>query len=104
MKLPKNKKFYCKYCKKHTEHAVTQAKKRANRGSLKAGSLKRLEKRGSGKSGYGNHGKYSRKAISAFKRTGAKNSKKVDLRYKCNICKKTTVQNKGFRIKKVEMQ
>lgn len=101
MKITKKIKCYCKHCKKHTDHTVSQAKK-ANRGSLKKGALQRLEKRGSGTSGHGNHGKYSRKPISAWKRTGAKTSKKVDFRYKCSICKKTSVQNKGFRTKKVE--
>ncbi|HLC16543.1 MAG TPA: 50S ribosomal protein L44e, partial [Thermodesulfovibrionia bacterium] len=27
MKLPKNVKRYCPYCKKHTEHKVSQTKK-----------------------------------------------------------------------------
>ena len=101
MKIPKSQKSYCKYCKKHTEHAVAQAKKR-ERGALKRGSLARLEKRGSGKSGYGNKGKYSRKAISSWKRVGAKSSKKQDLRLKCKICGKTTIPKRNTRAKKVE--
>ena len=101
MKVPKKVKRYCKSCKKHTEHSVSTAKK-ANRGSLKKGSLPRLEKRGSGKAGHGNKGKFSRKAISAWKRTGAKTSKKTDLRYECKECKKSHVQRKGIRTKRVE--
>lgn len=92
LKIPKTKKTYCKYCKKNTEHAVALAKKR-ERGTLRKGSLARLTKRGSAKSGFGNHGKFSRKAISAWKRIGAKTSKKSDLRLKCKVCNKSTVKS-----------
>src|SRR3989344_5662391 len=102
MKIPKKTNRYCPFCKKHTEHAVSLAKKR-ERGSLKKGSLARLEKRGSGKAGFGNKGRFSKKAISGWKRTGAKSSKKVDLRYTCSKCKKTHVQKQGFRTKKPEL-
>lgn len=103
MKRPKKINKYCPFCKKHTEQEVSIAKKR-DRGSLKKGSLPRLEKRGSGTKGIGNHGKYSRKAKSAWKMSGAKTSKKPDLRYKCKICGKTSVQNKGTRSKKIEIK
>ncbi len=103
MKRPKKINKYCPFCKKHTEQEVSIAKKR-DRGSLKKGSLPRLEKRGSGTRGIGNHGKYSRKAKSAWKMSGAKTSKKPDLRYKCKLCGKTSVQNKGTRSKKIEIK
>ncbi len=103
MKIPKKINRYCKKCKKHTEHAVSQAKKK-ERGSLKRGSINRARKRGLGR-GFGNLGRYgSRPAISKFKMSGAKTSKKVDLRYKCKICGKSSVQKKGFRAKKVEFK
>ena len=100
MKIPKKIRRYCKYCHRHTEHSVSIAKKR-DRGSLKKGSLQRLEKRGSGKSGFGNKGKFSRGPISKWKRSGAKGSKKTDLRFKCAVCSKTSVQRAGIRSKKV---
>ena len=50
----------------------------------------------------GNLGRYSRKAISAWKMTGSKVSKKSDLRFQCKECKKTHVQRVGFRAKKLE--
>lgn len=100
MKIPKTVRTYCKHCKKHTEMAISVAKKK-ERGSLKRGSIQRSKKRGLGR-GFGNLGKYgSKPAISKFKRTGAKQSKKVDFRYKCKECGKITVQNKGIRMKKV---
>jgi len=103
MKIPKKMNRYCKHCKKHTEHSVAQAKKK-ERGSLKRGSINRARKRGHGR-GFGNLGRFgSRPAISKFKMSGAKSSKKVDLRYKCKECGKSSVQKKGFRTKKPEFK
>ena len=103
MKLKKKQSRFCKKCKKHTEQTVSIAKKR-DRGSLKKGSLARLAKRGSGKAGFGNKGKYSRKARSGWKRSGAKPAKKHDLRFKCKICGKMWVSaSKGIIAKKLEL-
>ncbi len=101
MKIPKLKKRYCPYCKKHTEHKVAQNKKR-NPSSLTYGSKYRAKKRGSAR-GAGNRGRYSKPAITKFKQTGSKVSKKTDLRYQCKECKKSHMQHKGMRAKKVEM-
>ena len=102
MKIPKKRKRFCKFCKIYTEHEASLAKKR-ERGSLKKGSIQRAKKRGRGRS-YGNVGRWgSKPAISKFKRTGAKISKKLDLRYKCTKCNKISVQKKGRRTKKGEL-
>ncbi len=103
MKIPKIRRTFCPFCKTQTEHIVTIAKKR-ERGSLKKGSIARLMKRGSGKAGFGNHGKFSRKAISAWKRVGAKSSKKSDFRLKCKVCNKTQVKSSGSRSKKLSIE
>lgn len=103
MKINKNINRYCKHCKKHTKQVISIAKKR-ERGSLKKGSLPRLEKRGSGTKGYGNKGKFSRKPMSGRKMYNKKSSKKLDLRYKCLVCNKMSVQKAGFRVKKVEFK
>ena len=102
MKLPKLIKRHCPYCKKHTEHKISQAKKRKPR-SMTYGSKLRAKRRGSAR-GIGNRGRYSKPAISKFKMTGKKMSKKTDLRYECKECKKTHMQKKGFRAKKVEFK
>ena len=102
MKLPKSIKRHCPYCKKHTEHKVAQAKKRKPR-SMTYGSKVRAKRRGSAR-GIGNRGRYSKPAISKFKMTGKKMSKKTDLRYECKECKKTHMQKKGLRAKKVEFK
>ena len=102
MKLPKNIKRYCPYCKKHTEHKVTLTKKK-NARSMTYGSKVRARRRGQAR-GKGNWGRYSKPAISKFKMTGRKTSKKVDLRYECKECKKQHVQKQGFRTKKIEFK
>ena len=101
MKAPKTKKAYCKNCKKHTDHKVSQIKTGTKRGSLKKGSLQRLGKRGSGRSGMGNHGKFSRPS-NLGKRHGAKNSKKATFKLTCMQCNKITMQVLR-RAKKVEL-
>ena len=104
MKLKKTIKRYCKFCRHHTEQKITLGKTGTKRGALKHGSLERAKKRGLGV-GFGNKGKWgSKPAISKFKRTGAKTSKKTNIKYTCLICKKSTIQRKGIRAKKVEME
>ena len=100
MKLTKNVKRFCKKCKKHTDHKILQSKKKAPR-SLSKGSKVRARRRGRAR-GTGNLGRYSKPAITKWKMTGKKSTKKVDLRYECGTCKKMSVQRKGFRAKKIE--
>ena len=102
MKLTKSRKRYCPYCKKHTEHGVAASKKKKPR-SLTYGSKIRAKRRGQAR-GLGNLGRYSKPAISKFKLTGKKQSKKTDLRYQCKTCHKTHMQKKGFRAKKIEFK
>jgi len=103
MKIGKKRNKYCKVCKAQTEHGISIAKKR-DRGALKQFSIQRARKRGRGQ-GFGNKGKYgSKPPISKFKRTGAKTSKKHDLRYKCSQCNKTQTIKKSFRAKKLEFK
>ena len=100
MKLPKQTKRYCKHCKKTTIHKIFVVKGK-DRGPLKKGSIQRAHKRGRG-IGYGNLGKWgSKPAISKFKMTGAKTSKKTNLKFTCDICKKSSLQRYGIRAKKV---
>ena len=101
MKIPKAMKRYCKYCKKHTEQKVSQ-NKRKTASSLTKGSKYRARLRGQAR-GTGGHGKYSKPAVTKFKRTGAKATKKTDLRYTCTVCNKMSSQPYGIRAKKVEL-
>ena len=79
-----------------------QSKKRSPR-SLTYGSKVRARRRGLSR-GFGNRGRYSKPAITKFKRTGKKSTKKTDLRYECKVCKKVHAQNKGFRAKRIEFK
>src|SRR3989338_2262600 len=88
MKIPKTQKTYCPTCKKHTEHKVSDAKKRTmgTAHPMGYGSKRRAKLRGV--RGTGNLGRYSKPPGSRFKMWGKKQSKKTDLRYQCNVCKK----------------
>ncbi len=101
MKLPKIQKRLCPKCKKHTEHKVAPNKKR-NPSALTYGSKYRARRRGSAR-GAGNLGRYSKPAITKFKMTGKKTTKKTDLRYTCSVCRKVHLQGGGIRAKKLEM-
>lgn len=105
MKISKTRKRYCAKCKKHTEHTVAQAKNtgRSKTHPMSRGSRKRMRLRGLDR-GAGNKGRTSKGAMASFKRYGAKTSKKVDLRFKCKVCNKTSVQAKGFRVKRPEFK
>ncbi len=105
MKIPKTRKRYCPYCRKHTEHKVINQKfKGLNKTHTQTkGSQTRTKKRGR-RSGVGNKGRFSRPALAKWKKTGAKTSKKTDLRYTCQVCHKTHVQKKGKRSKKIELK
>lgn len=105
MKIPKEKNTYCKYCRKHTSHKITQAKRKTP-GSVHTiahGQKGRVRKRGQWR-GTGNKGRYSRRPVASRKMSGKKTSKKTDFRYTCKTCKKTQVQKKGIRAKKVEFK
>jgi len=91
MKIPKLQKRYCPYCKKHTEHDVKKVS------GKKKSPLSEGERRFKRKmKGYGSFPKSNPK-------DREKPTKKLDLRYKCDICKKEHVVGKGFRIKKFEL-
>ena len=102
MKMPKTTMRYCPHCKIHTEHRISLNKKKSPR-SMSYGSKLRARRRGQAR-GVGNMGRYSKPAITKFKMTGKKASKKVDLRYECSKCKKQQMKKKGFRAKKLEFQ
>jgi len=71
-----------------------QNKKRTPR-SMTYGSKLRARRRGKAR-GAGNRGRYSKPAVTKFKMTGKKTSKKVDLRFECRECKKQHMKKKRF--------
>lgn len=82
-------------------HKVFQVKK-GKASSLVRGSKYRAKKRGLAR-GFGSLGRYSKPAVTKFKMTGKKQTKKTDLKYQCPDCKKFHNQRKGFRTKRVEL-
>ena len=84
MKIPKTTKRYCPYCNKVTEQKVKQVSSGAKRSSLKRGSKERAKLRGLAR-GMGNHGRYSKPAVTKFKRK-TKSTKKTNFMYTCSVC------------------
>jgi len=105
MKMPKTVKRYCPTCRKHTEHRVSQAKKKTpgTAHPMSYGGKRRMKLRGRAR-GHGNLGRMSKGAVSGWKRYGKKQSKKTDFRLKCKECGKTHVQRKNFRSKRIEFK
>lgn len=84
-------KTYCPYCRKHTEHSLERVKKK------KASELKWGQRRfREATSGYGG---YPRPKPEGRE----KPTKRVALRYRCNICSKAH-QKKCIRAKKFEIK
>ena len=105
MKLPKTRTMHCRHCKTHVEHKVSEAKRKGPGSAhpMSRGAKSRIRKRGSWR-GQGNFGRFSRPPVNSRKMCGKKTSKKVDLRYTCNTCKKTSSQRKGYRARRVEFK
>jgi len=84
MKIPAVVRTFCPYCRKHTEHTVKIVEPSKQRRSLSKGQ-RRAERR---RKGHGNHGRYSKRAISQWK-LRTKTTKKVDLLLTCKECGKS---------------
>lgn len=91
MKFPNQLNIYCPNCRKHTLHIVEVAKRRP-RGSMTHGERIMSRKM----RGYGSFPK-------EYPKNREKPTKKMDLRYKCEVCGKKTVHGEGFRVKKFEL-
>jgi len=98
MKIPKTTKRYCPYCKKKTEQKIKIVGTGNKRGTLTRGSKSRAKLRGQSR-GIGNKGKYSKPAVSKFKRK-TKTTKKTNIMYTCKECGKSKYKQ-GRRNKRV---
>jgi large subunit ribosomal protein L44e len=103
MKFPKEMKRYCPYCKKHTLQTVSTAKQKARSAThpMSRGSTPRLQLRGL-RVGYGNQGRYSRKAPKNWKKK-TKVTKRISINYTCKECKKTKGMVKAIRSSRIEI-
>jgi large subunit ribosomal protein L44e len=102
MILPKTRKRYCKYCKKHTLHKIVLVSSGHKRGAMRKGSKERARLRGRVR-GYGNMGRWSKPAVTKFKRK-TKGTKKTNIMYTCTVCNKSILQSKGKRVSKVQIK
>ncbi len=92
MKFPKEKKLYCKKCKKHTKHKLKEFKSGKGR-TLAQGNV-RHEKNTA--HGYGGRYKY----VATVK----KQNKKPVFVGECTICKQKCEYSLGKRMKKVTQE
>lgn len=96
--MPKRVRRYCPTCKKHTLQTVIQNKSGRKRGAMTMGQ-RRHERRG-GIRGYGGFPKPKPEKSSRHR---IKTSKKIDIRFECNECKKKNTYKSTFRAKKFEI-
>jgi ribosomal protein L44E len=99
MKIPKVTKRFCPFCKKRTEQKIDLVSTGFKRGTLTWGSKQRTRKRGKNR-GFGNKGKYSKKAIKAWKRKTKTTMRRV-LIYTCKECKKSKLAKHSRRVSKI---
>ena len=76
MKIPKTTKRFCPYCKKKTEQKIKLVSTGAKRGALKRGSKQRAKLRGNNR-GIGNKGRWSKPAVSKFKRNKTRAKRQI---------------------------
>jgi len=99
MKIPKKTRRYCPYCKKQTEQKIKLASSGSKRGAMKYGAKERARLRGKAR-GFGNYGRYSKPAVTKYKRK-TKTTKKAQILYTCTVCGKSKNRKKGIRISKL---
>ncbi len=103
MKLPKDTRRYCPYCKKQTSQTISVAKQRSRSSThpMSRGSASREKARGL-RDKPGNLGRRSRKAPKAWKRK-TKATKRMTLLYKCKECKKSKQKKSSIRASRIEI-
>jgi ribosomal protein L44E len=101
MKIPKTTKRFCPSCKKKTDQKIKLVSTGFKRGTMTRGSKSRAKKRGLNR-GIGNKGRYSKPAVSKFKRK-TKTNKKTNIMYTCTVCNKSKYRQ-GRRNKRAGKQ
>jgi len=100
MKLPKELKRYCPYCKKHTSQLVMTQKQKARSAAhpMSRGSPTRIKSRSL--HGIGNWGKLSKKGVKDRK-SKVKTTKRITIMYKCKVCNKMKGAKSAIRVSRV---
>lgn len=102
MKLPKETRRYCPYCKKHTEQTIATAKQRARSAThpMSRGSPARIKLRSL--QGIGNWGKRSKKGAKDWGHK-AKVTKRISVLFKCKTCGKMKGMRSAIRTARIEI-
>jgi ribosomal protein L44E len=104
MKIPKKTERYCPYCRKRTEQKIKLVGTGFARGTMtRGGGRKRAKLRGLAR-GIGNLGKWGSKPAQAKHKRKTKTTKKTNLMYTCQTCKKSKYQKKGQRAGKQQQE
>ncbi len=93
--MPKKVNKYCPKCNKVTPHKVIQVKSTKKRGTLTLGQRRFKEKI----KGYGG---FPRPKPENSQKWGVKQTKKLDLRFECEVCGYKVPIKEGFRARKIE--
>ena len=93
MNIPKTQRRFCPYCRTHTIHEV----KRVKLSKVKRGSAQGQRRFKRKMKGFGSFPKSNPKGR-------AKPTRRLDLTYKCEKCKKQHNIGKGTRVKKIEIK
>lgn len=103
MKLPKETRRYCPYCKKHTSQSITTAKQKSRSAThpLSRWGSSRTKSR-SYRSGYGNLGRFSKPGVKSWKMK-TKVTKRIGILYKCKECGKMKGIKKAIRSGRIEI-
>lgn len=101
-KMPKTINRHCPFCKKKTVQKVKQVSTGGKKNSLSRGSKVRARLRGLAR-GVGSKGKYSKPAVTKFKRK-TKTTKKPQLVYTCSECGKGKHRKQGKRTGKLVIE
>jgi len=102
MKLPKEVRRHCPYCREHNLHSVGTAKQKSRFAThhLSRGSPTRVKARSL--HGYGNWGKLSKKGAKDSKMK-TKVTKRITITYKCKKCGKIHNIKKAIRSGRIEI-
>lgn len=103
MKLPKETKRHCPYCRKHTLQVIEAAKQKSRSAThpLSRWSAFRYKARGL-RVGTGNQGKFSKKPPKNWKRK-TKVTRRIVINYKCKECGKIKGIKKAIRTGRIEI-
>jgi ribosomal protein L44E len=101
-KIPKTTKRYCPYCNKRTDQKIKQVSTGGKKRSMSRGSKIRAKLRGKAR-GIGSWGRYSKPAVTKFKRK-TKTTKKAQILFTCSVCGKGKNQKKAKRMGKLVIE